>query len=139
MLGIDLAKAEIFYPKRSENRQTQVMCETLWVDIARCMCIEFTDTQKATSGQLSAINGAKSWSVITEEEKLACLGMRANNDPAEQNFAVFSDALDVGGRIDIQIAAGKGQTRYNHDFNRNHQQLVSGRSSKKNDRGQTAC
>ena len=65
--------------------------------------------------------------------------MRANNDPSEQKNAVFSDALDVGGRIDIQIAAGKGQTRYNHDFNRNHQQLVSGRRSKQNDRGQTAC
>ena len=103
------------------------------------MCIEFTDTQKATSEQLSAINGAKSWSVITEEEKLACLGMRANNDPSEQNFAVFSDALYVGGRIDIQIAAGKGQTRYNHDFNRNHQQLVSGRRSKKNDRDDDDC
>ena len=138
VLGIDLAKAETFFPKRSENRQSTEMCVTLWQDVSRCMCIEFTDTRKATSEQLSAILGCKSWSVISEEEKEACLGMRANNDPAEQNFAVFSDALEMGGRIDIETAAGKGQTRYNHDFNRNHQQLVTGRKSKEktNDDGE---
>ena len=37
----------------------------------------------------------------------------------------------MGGRIDIETAAAKGQTRYNHDFNRNHQQLVTGRNRKK--------
>ena len=37
----------------------------------------------------------------------------------------------VGGRTDIETAATKGQTHYNHDFNRNHQQLVTGRNRKK--------
>ena len=126
VLGIDLAKAEVFFPKRSENRQSQELSEDLWVDISRCLCIEFTNRRKATSKQLSAIQGLKSWSVISDREKEACIGMRANNDPAEQNFAVFTNALEMGGRIDLETAAGKGQTRYNHDFNRNHQLLVTG-------------
>ena len=49
VLGIDLAKAEIFYPKRSENRHTQTLCETLWVDVACCLLIEFVHPNKATS------------------------------------------------------------------------------------------
>ena len=59
--------------------------------------------------------------------------MRANNDPSEQNFAVFTNVLEAGGRIDLKTAAGKGQSRYNHDFERNHRDLVTCRKSKKKD------
>ena len=59
------------------------------------------------------------------------MGMRANNNPSEGNFATFSDVLRYGGRIDLMNAAGIGQMRYNKDMKRDLTSLVSGRNSKK--------
>lgn len=67
---------------------------------------------------------------MTQKEKDASLGKRANNDPSEGTFATFTDDLCNSNRISIDSAAGIGQARFNKDMNRNHQQLVTGRKSK---------
>jgi hypothetical protein len=64
------------------------------------------------------------------EEKNASIGMRATNDPSESEFATFTEALATGGRIDLDLAAGIGQARYNNDFGRATEQYVTGRKSK---------
>jgi hypothetical protein len=58
-------------------------------------------------------------------EKEASLGMRANNDPPEGNFATFTDVLCNSGRISIDSAAGIGQARYNKDLYRDHGRFIT--------------
>jgi hypothetical protein len=64
------------------------------------------------------------------EEKNASIGMRATNDPSESEFAIFTEVLATGGRIDLDLAAGIGQARYNNDFGCAQEQYVTGWKSK---------
>jgi hypothetical protein len=70
---------------------------------------------------------------LTDAEKKALLGMRANNDPSEDNFATFADVLCNSGGISIDSAAAIGQARCNKDLNRNHGCYVSGKKGRGND------
>ena len=56
---------------------------------------------------------------------------RASNDPYEEVFSTFTKSLEMYGRIGLDNAAAMGQTRFNNDFGRNANKLVSGRKSKK--------
>jgi hypothetical protein len=133
VLAIDGAVAKIFYPTRHENRQTTPTCRTLAVRLGTRGIAECVHQKKAIASHLSAMNGKKSWVVTTEEEKAASFGLRANNDPAEENFAVFSNAFENHKRMRLDHAAGEGQTRYNNDYGRESTDLVSGRKSKRED------
>ena len=109
-MTIDLAKCEVFYPTRSENQQTNDLCVNLAKEVATCLLLEVADPKKATSDYLSKGDGRFSWSVSSEEEKKASIGMRATNDPSESQFATFTEALATGGRIGVDVASGIGQT-----------------------------
>ena len=57
--------------------------------------------------------------------------MKAVNDPLEAVFATFPEALlSTAGRVGLDGAAGQGQARYNNDFGRAHESMVSGRRCK---------
>jgi hypothetical protein len=127
---IDLALHELFYPTKMRNRETTEFCFTLASGIATTIIIEMEDTKKASYEYLSAKLGKCSQAVITKEEELATIGLRATNDPSEGMFATFTDILVNGGRIDLSSAAGLGQSRYNGDFARGHELLVTGRKSR---------
>eukprot|EP00957_Ditylum_brightwellii_P085755 6524035-Ditylum_brightwellii.AAC.1 len=53
VLAIDEARAEIFYPAQIGNCQTNECCIMLSKETTNCIILEMTDTQKATSDQLS--------------------------------------------------------------------------------------
>jgi len=130
-LPFDLAVAELYYPTRAENRQTTTMCKTLFQRAASRAIAECINPTKQLSRHLSAINGPKSWVEVSAEDKEASLGIRANNDPSESCFAVYSDSFEQGQNIRQDHAAGKGQSRYNNDFLRPEiKSLVTGRKSK---------
>ncbi len=48
----------------------------------------------------------------------------------ESQFATFTEALATGGRVEVDLASGIGQTRYNNDFGRAQEQYVTGQRSK---------
>ena len=51
--------------------------------------------KKATHQYLSAVLGKHNQAVITKEEKLAMVGIRANSDQSEGGFAALTDILHV--------------------------------------------
>ena len=97
--------------------------------MATTLLTELTDPKKSTHNYIH--DGLLAFPNLTEAEKQASLGIRANNDPSEGNFATFTDVLCTGGRISIDSAAGIGQARYNKDLHRDHASFVTGRKSKK--------
>jgi hypothetical protein len=125
VLPIDEAMVELFWPQRVENRQTTEYCHELAVGVAMTLLTELTNPKKSTHNYIN--DGALAYAKLTQKEKDASLGKRANNDPSEGNFATFTDVLCTSNRISLGSAAGIGQTRYNKDMNRNHHKLVTGR------------
>ena len=75
--------------------------------------------------------GKLSYKLATEEAKQASLGIWANNNPSESNFAILNDALSCMGNGGLERAAAEGQTRYNNDMGRGLESMVTGRGSKK--------
>ena len=129
MSAIDEAMAELFYPQKMENRQTTELCHELSIGVATTLLTELIDPKKSTHNYINkGMRAFNNLSLIVEKE--ASLGMRANNDPSEGNFATFTDVLCNSGRISIDSAAGIGQARYNKDLNRNHGRFVTGRKDK---------
>ena len=94
------------------------------------ICVEMLDPIKALLMHLSASNGKYSVKNTTEADRKASYGMRANNDPSEGNFGVFSDAFEECKGADLSSSAGRGQTRFNRDFVQGAEGLVSGKRSK---------
>jgi hypothetical protein len=118
VLAIDEAMVELFYPQKMENRQTTEFCHELSVGVATTLLAEFTDPKKSTHTYIN--DGMLAFNNLSLAEKEASLGMRANNDPSEGNFATFTDVLCNSGRISIDSAAGIGQARYNKDLDQDH-------------------
>ena len=131
VLAIDEAMAELFFPQKMENRQTTEFCKELAVGVATTLLTELTDPKKSTSNYIN--DGLLAFNNLTDAEKKASLGMRANNDPSEGIFATFTDVLCNSGRISIDSAAAIGQARYNKDLYRNHGCYVSGKKGRGND------
>jgi hypothetical protein len=125
VLPIDEAMAELFWPQRVENRQTTEYCHELAVGIAMTLLTELTDPKKSTHKYIN--DGALAYKNLSQKEKDASLGKRANNDPSEGTFATFTDVLCTSNCISLGSAAGIGQARYNKDMNRNHHSMVTGR------------
>ena len=91
VLAIDEAMAELFFPQKMENRQTTEFCKDLAVGVATTLLTELTDPKKSTSNYIN--DGLLAFNNLTNAEKKASLGMRANNDPSEGIFATFTDVL----------------------------------------------
>ena len=118
VLVIDKAIAELFQPQRIENCQTTEFCWELLVGVTATLLTELTDPKKSTHNYIN--DGFLAFQNLSWAEKEASLGMRANKDPSEGNFATFTNVLCTGG------AVGIGWARYNKDFNRDHASFGTG-------------
>ncbi len=107
VLAINQAMAELFFPQKMENYQTTQFCKELAVGVATTLLTKLIDTRKSTHNYIN--NGLLAFNNLSLAEKEASLGMRANNDPSEGNFATFTNVLCNSGRISIDSAAGIGQ------------------------------
>jgi hypothetical protein len=72
--------AELFWPSKIHNRKTSAFCKKLAVGVATTLLTELAKHNQA---------------VVTKEEKLATVGVRANSDPSEGGFAALTDILHV--------------------------------------------
>ena len=129
-LPFDELRAELFYPTRRANRQTQDTACQLGKVIAATIIVELRDTSKATSHYLSSIKGKFSQAQITEEDRKANMNKMAHNSISESNHASSTAALQICGNIRLDHAAAEGQTRANNDFGRKHESLVKGNRAK---------
>ena len=129
-LPFDLLRAELFYPECIENRQTRDISCRLAQEIAITILTELRDPSKATSSYLSSIGGIYSWKKASDEMKEAGKNKMANNSVSESNHASSTQGLKTSGTIRIDHSAGEGQSRYNNDFGRGHQALITGKQSK---------
>ena len=127
--GMEIVIEELFYPKEASNRQTHEASLDLGDELAEGILVEFQDTSKVTNFYVDELGGKYSMSKTTRQEKEQGYGIRANNDPSEQGFAVFRDALSHMGNASVYKAAGEGSSRYNNDWGRGVDALVTGRKS----------
>ena len=97
VLAIDEAMAELFFPQKMENRQTTEFCKELAVGVATTLLTELTDPKKSTSNYIN--DGLLAFNNLTDAEKKASLGMRANNDPSESMFATIMGVMSVVKRV----------------------------------------
>ena len=113
VITIDGAISELLYPSRVENHQTTHIYIVLFQRLASCGITECIEPRKhdQVSAHLSAVQGAKNLEEISEKEKIASTGVRANNDPSESVFATFYDAVVQGETIRHDHAAGKDQSQ----------------------------
>ena len=74
-----------------ENRQTTEFCHELLVGVATTLLTKLIDPKKSTHNYIN--DGMLASNNLSLVEKEASLGMRANNDPSEGNFATFTDVL----------------------------------------------
>ena len=128
VLAIDKAMAELFYPQKMENRQTTELCHELSIGVGTTLLTRLISPKKSMHNYIN--DGMLAFNNLSLAEKEASLGMRANNNPSEGNFATFTDVLCNSGRISIDSAAGIGRARYNKDLNCNHGRFVMGRKDK---------
>jgi hypothetical protein len=133
VLAIDKAMAELFHPQKIENRQTaEFWYELLVVGVATTLLTELTDPKKSTHNYIN--DGMLAFNNLSNAEKEASLGMRANNDPSEGNFATFTNVFCNFGWISIDSAAGIRQARYYKDLDCIHGCFVTrGKKSRRTD------
>jgi hypothetical protein len=104
VLAIDEATAKLFFSQKMENRQTTEFCKLLLVGVATMFLTKLTDPRKSTHNYIN--DGLLVFNNLSAAEKEASLGMRANNDPSEGEFATFTDVLCNSGQISIDSATG---------------------------------
>ncbi len=120
--------AELFWPQHIENCQMTEFFRESSVRVATTLLSELTGPKKSTHNYIN--DGLLAFQNLSQAEKEASLGMRANNNPSEGNFATFTDVLCTGGCISIDSVAGIGRARYNKDLYRDHVSFVTGQKSK---------
>ncbi|KAL7503011.1 hypothetical protein ACHAXN_000861, partial [Cyclotella atomus] len=119
-VSFDLLNAEIFYPKRQENKDsTPTVIEMAQTIDAPTAKKEIVDPKKALGNYASVVAGKYSWGETTEAEHVASIGKDATNDPAESPFAALTQQLQTFGRVLGIHASAIGQARMNGDFKRN--------------------
>ena len=84
--------------------------------VAETLLSELNHKLKATKNHLSSAGGVFSWAKATEEEKLAGVGIKANNDVAESVFGGLTHNLEKSSMIKLSSAGGLAMTRQNRDF-----------------------
>jgi hypothetical protein len=109
-----LVTAELFFPTRQENKDTNNLVVALAVEAAQVMINEFHDTRKVTSHLISG--GKFSWTNTSTEEHKAGLGKQATNDYAESPFAGLSQQFDAVRRLNPRHAAAHATAVFNGDF-----------------------
>ncbi len=75
--------------------------------VATALLTKLINPKKSAHNYIN--DGMLAFNNLSLAEKEASLGMRANNDPSEGNFATFTNVLCNSGRISIDSAAGIGQ------------------------------
>ena len=118
VIPLDILKAELFYPKRTENIETDDMVKKMAVEVASCLLIELRDPKKITSSYLSSSDGEFSWGQTSDDDHVAGIGMMATNDPAESPFAALTQQIQSYGRIMGSHASAVGHARLHGDFDR---------------------
>ena len=117
----------LFFPTEKQNMQTDELCTTLASRLATCLLLGLEDPRKSNSDYLSAKGGKYSWAQVSDAKKIACMGLKAVNDPSKAVFATYTEALSTAGRVGLDGAAGQGQARYNNVMGRAHEYMVIGR------------
>jgi hypothetical protein len=107
VLAINESMAELFFPQKMENLQTTEFCKELLVGVATKLLTKLTNPRKSTHNYIN--NGMLAFNNLSVAEKEASLGMRANDDPSQGNFATFTNLLCNLGQISIDSATGIGQ------------------------------
>ncbi len=79
---------------------------------------KLTNPRKSTHNYIN--DGLLAFDNLSAAEKEASLGMRANNDPLEGNFATFTNVSCNSRWISIDSGAGIGQAGYIKDLDCNH-------------------
>ena len=85
-------------------------------ELAERLLVEFQDASKVTHYYLNDLGGKYSMSKTTPKENEQGYGIRANNDPSEQNFAIFRYALSHIFNASVYVAAAEAQSRGNNDW-----------------------
>ena len=75
---------------------------------------------------LNELGGDYSMSKTTRKEKVKWYGICANNNPPEQTLSILRDALSHMGEATVYWAAAEAQYRFNNDFGRRVDALVTG-------------
>ena len=115
-LPMDQLNAELFYPQRKENVETTKIVQLMACEVAECILKELCGPCKATSDDLSSVEGKFSWGQTTDDEHATCIGKMAMNDPAESPFASLTRQLQSFGRVLGIHASAVGQAKINGDF-----------------------
>ena len=114
----------------SRHAYTYATSLDLGDELAERLLVEFQDTSKVTHYYVNDLGGKYRMSKITPKEKEQGYGICANNDPSEQNFAIFIDALSHMGNASVYVAAAEAQSRGNNDWGLGVDSLVTGCKSK---------
>jgi hypothetical protein len=109
VLVIDKAMGELFWPTKQRNLETPKSYHELVVGVAHTLLMELEDVSKATFEYLLTANEQYRQAIIDKGKEMTTLGMHANNDPSEGNFAVFTGILCSRGGINLSSASGIGQ------------------------------
>ena len=130
MWGIDQVIEELFYAKEAANQQTYTACLDIGDEIAERVLIEYQDVSKVTHRFVNELGGEYSTSKTTRKAKEQGYGICENNDPSEQIFAIFRDDLSHMGEATAYRTAAESPSRFNNEFVRRVDALVTGSRSK---------
>ena len=119
----------MFYLKEAANRQTYATSLVLGDELAERLLVEFQDISKVTHDYVNDLGGKYSMSKITPKEKEQGYGIRANNDPSEQNCTIVRYALSHMGNASVYVAAAEAQSRGSNDWELGVDSLVTVRKS----------
>ena len=103
-------QAQLFFPTCNYVRQTHDTACRLAEVAAATFLIEFRDPKKATSNYLSSISGIRSWSMVSEEEKVASWGKDATISISDSVHASATVRLGIAGTILLDHVTAEGQT-----------------------------
>jgi len=126
ILHWDLLHAKVYYSNRKDILQSNNMCATLASLGASRFDRELRDETKTTAKYTKDLNGEKCRDNVLEEEKMALLGVDANNSISESLHTSLTYGLQQGGTILLDHCAAAGQTQANNNFGRQHTTLVKG-------------
>ena len=116
-LGIDIVRAEVFYPSKRSNRETTEICKMLGEEVGDIIVIECEDTSvgKVTHQYIDELDSPLSMKNTTDAQLKASIGVRANNDASEHNFELLNDSLSIIGLGHLHRAAGQANCLGNND------------------------
>ena len=109
ILPWDLLHAEVYYSNRKDILQSNNICATLASFGASQFAGELRDENKATAKYMKDLNGEKCRDNVSEEERIALLGVDASNSISEGLHTSFTYGLQQGGVILLDHYAIAGQ------------------------------